>query len=357
MITKQKLWLTFITCLAYCVDKELWKAIDYLKEQVRVLKELQENEKRILLNNHQRIRLAAKAKHLTRKLLDETTVLFTPETILGWYRKLIARKYDGSQNAKNPGRPKITKEITELVIRFKCENPHWGYTRIRDYIVYLGYKIGETTVKNILLENGFDPEPTSTRKTTWKQFIMSHWNVLAACDFFSVELLIKGKLVRSMVLFAMDLSSRKVEILGIRSQPNSSWMEQIARNLTWDDTFLSGKKYLIHDRNPLFTAKFESILKTSGVEPIKLPPRSPNLNAYAERFVRSIKEECLNHLVLSSEEQLHYVLAEYLEYYHHERIHQGINRLIEPTHGACHGEIVTIERLGGLLKSYYRKAA
>jgi hypothetical protein len=354
---KQRLWITLITCLAYCVDKELWKAIDYLKEQVRVLQEQQERDKRILLSNHQRIRLAAKAKRLTRRLLEETTVLFTPDTILGWYRRLIAQKYDGSKNCRNPGRPSMSQEIVELVLRFKQENPHWGYTRIKDYIVYLGYKIGETTVKNILLAKGYDPEPELTRKTTWKDFIKSHWSVLAACDFFSVELLVKGKLIRYMVLFAMDLSTRRVEILGVRPKPNGPWMEQIARNLTWEDGFLAGKRYLIHDRDPLYTAKFESILKAAGVEPVKLPPRSPNLNAHAERFVRSIKEECLNHLILFSEEQLRHVLSEYLEYYHHERIHQGINRIMEPRYEGNDGEIFCIERLGGLLKSYHRKAA
>jgi putative transposase len=130
---ERNLWLTIVTCLAYCVDKELWNAIDYLKEQVRILKEQQEKDQRILLNDRQRIRLAAKAKGLTRELLEETTVLFTPDTILAWYRKLIARKYDGSKNRRTPGRPKISQEITDLVIRFKKENPHWGYTRIRDY--------------------------------------------------------------------------------------------------------------------------------------------------------------------------------------------------------------------------------
>jgi len=354
---KQKLWITLITCLAYCIDKELWKAIDYLKEQVRVLQEQQEKDGRILLNNYQRIRLAAKAKQLTRRLLEETTVLFTPDTILGWYRKLIAQKYDGSKNCRNPGRPRISQEITDLVIQFKQENPHWGYTRIKDYVVYLGYKIGETTVKNILLANGYDPEPDFTRKTTWKEFIRSHWSVLAACDFFSIELLVRGKLIRYMVLFAIDLSTRKVEILGVRLQPNGSWMEQIARNLTWEDSFLAGKRYLIHDRDPLYTAKFARTLQSAGVDPVKLPPRSPNLNAHAERFVRSIKEECHNHLILSSEDQLRYVLSEYLEHYHHERIHQGINRIIKPQHEGHQGDIICIERLGGLLKSYHRKAA
>jgi transposase InsO family protein len=134
-------------------------------------------------------------------------------------------------------------------------------------------------------------------------------------------------------------------------------MEQIARNVSGEDGFLAGKKYSIHDRNPLYTAKFESILKSAGVEPVKLPPRSSNLNGYVERFVRSVKEECLSDLILSSEDQLRYVLSEYLHYYHHERIHQGLNRIIEPQQEGHQGEIICIERLGGLLKSYHRKAA
>lgn len=355
---KQKVWLALITCLAYCVDKELYKAIDYLREQVRVLIEQQEKDKRILLDNHQRRRLAIKAKRLTRKLLEDTTVLFTPDTILGWYRRLIAQKYDGSKNCKNPGRPRISEEIVELVLQFKRENPPWGYKRIRDYIVYLGYKIGETTVKNILIANGYDPEPDMTRKTTWKQFIQSHWNVLAACDFFSIELLVRGRLIRCMVLFAIDLSTRKVEILGVKPDPNGVWMEQVARNVAdCDNSVLQGKRYLIHDRDPLLTNTFRMILRSEGVEAIRLPPKSPNLNAYAERFVRSIKEECLSKLILSSEQQLRHVLSEYLEYYHHERIHQGINKIIEPQHEGREGDIICIERLGGLLKSYHRQAA
>lgn len=354
---KRNLWRAVVTCLVCCLDKELWKAIDYLPEQVPVLKEQREKDKRILLDDHQRMRLAAKAKRLARELLEQTTVLFTPETVMAWYRKLIAQKYDGSKNCKNPGRLKISQEIIDLVIRFKQENPRWGYTRIRDYLVYLGRKIGETTVKNILLENGYDSEPDLTRKTTWKEFLRSHWNVLAACDFFSIELLVKGKLIRCIVLFDIDLTTRKVEILGVQAQPNGPWMEQIARNLTCEDSFPAGKKYLIHDRDPLYTDKFESILKAAGVAPVKLPPRSPNLNAHAERFVRSVREECLNHLILSSEEQLRYVLGEYLKYYHRERIHQGIDKIIEPQHEGCQGEIICIERLGGLLRSYHRKAA
>jgi len=243
------------------------------------------------------------------------------------------------------------------VIRFKKENPRWGYTRIRDYLVHLGYKIGETTVKNILIDKGYDPEPDLTCKTTWKEFLQSHWHVLAACDLFSIELFVKGKLVRYMVFFALHVATRKVEILGVDAQPDGPWMEQIARNVSGEGGFLAGKKYLIHDRDPLYTEKFDSILQGAGVEAVKLPPRSPDLNPHAERFVRSVKEECLALLILSSEEQLRYVLGEYLQYYHHERIHQGLHKIIEPQHEGHQGEIICIERLGGLLKSYHRKAA
>jgi len=353
---EQKLWITLVTYLAYCIDKELYKAIDYLKEQVCVLIEQQEKDKRILLNNTQRRKLAAKAKKLTRKLLEETSVLFTADTVIGWYRKLIAEKYDGSKNRKTVGRPKVNREILHWVLKIKSENMQWGSQKICDCLESLGFEVCRTTVRNILIANGYDPDPDI--KTTWKQFLKAHWDVLAACDFFSIELLIKGKLVRYMVLFAIELSTRKVEILGIKPNPNGEWTEQIARNTTdFEDGFLKDKKYLIHDRDPLYTNKFYAILKSEGVETVKLPPKSPNLNAYAERFVRSVKEECLSHLILFSEEQFRYVLSEFLEYYHTGRVHQGLGRIIEPKYKNNTGEIFCIERLGGLLKSYHRKAA
>jgi hypothetical protein len=358
---KQELWLTIITGLAYCIDRELFKAIDYLREQVRVLLEQQEKQnKRILLSNRQRMRVAAKAKRLSRDMLEQCTVLFTPDTILGWFRKLIAAKYDGSAHRRKVGRPQITPEIINLVIRFKEENPRWGYQKIRDQMVYLGYTISKSTVKNILIENGYDPEPDLTVKSTWHEFIQSHWDVLAACDFFTIELLVGRKLVRCTVFFVLELATRKVFFAPIKPQPDGDYMKQMAKVLTdCDDGFLNGKKYLIHDRDPLYTTEgFHEILKSSGVKPVKLPPRSPDLNPYAERFVKTVKSECLNHLILSSVEQLEYVLDEFGKYYHHERIHQSLDRIIEPIHQTDdHADIVCIERLGGLLKSYHRLAA
>ena len=358
---KQKLWLTLITCLAYCIDKELYKAIDYLREQVRVLVEHQEKEnKRILLTNSQRMRVAAKAKRLSRKMLEQCTELFTVDTIMWWHRKLIADKYDGSQNRAYTGRPPITQEIVNLVIRFKEENPRWGYQKLTDQIVYLGYEISKTSVKNILIENGYDPEPDLTVRSTWHEFIRNHWDVLAACDFFTIELLIGRKLVRCTVFFVMELATRKVFFAPVKPQPDGPYMRHIARILTdSEDGFLQGKRYLIHDRDPLYrTVGFHEILKSSGTEPVKFPARSPDLNCYAERCVKSVKSECLDHLILSSVGQLEYVLGQYSEYYHHERIHQSLDRIIEPKHQIDDtAEIVCIERLGGLLKSYHRLAA
>jgi putative transposase len=252
---RQKLWISLITCLAWCIDRELYRAIEYLKEQVRVLLELQQKDKRTLLNNTQRMRLATKAKKLTRKLLEETTLLFTPDTILGWFRKCIARKYDGSAHRNKVGRPKKDNEIADWILKIREENPQWGSRKICDCLVNLGFEVCRTTVRNVLLLNGYDPEPNA--KSTWKQFLRSHWNVLTACDFFSVELLTRKGLVRSMVLFAMELSTRKVEILGVTSDPNGLWMEQVARNVTdFENGFLKNKKYLIHDRDPLLTNQF-----------------------------------------------------------------------------------------------------
>jgi hypothetical protein len=224
-------------------------------------------------------------------MLEQCTELFTSDTIMRWYRKLIAEKYDGSQKRVYAGRPQITEEIINLVIRSKQENPRWGYKKISDQINYLGYKISKSSVKNILIENGYDPEPDLTVRSTWHEFIRSHWDVLAACDFFTIELLVGRKLIRCTVFFVMELATRKVFFTPIKLQPDGLYMRHVAKILTdSEDGILKGKRYLIHDRDPLYiTAGFHEILRSSGIEPVKLPARSPDLNCYAERFVKSVK--------------------------------------------------------------------
>ena len=163
------------------------------------------------------------------------------------------------------------------------------------------------------------------------------------------------------MLFVIELATRKVEIAGITASPNEAWMRQMAYNLTnFEDGFLNGKSYLIMDRDTKFCESFRSALKQEGVESVRLPPRSPNLNAYAERFVRSIKEECLDRMIFFGENSLRHAIAQFIEHYHHERNHQGLdNTLISPDDdmGNCGGEIASRERLGGMLRYYHRKAA
>ena len=196
---------------------------------------------------------------------------------------------------------------------------------------------------------------------SWETFLKAHWGAIAATDFFSVEVLTRVGLVRYFVLFIIDLKTRKVEISGIIHQPNGEWMKQVARNLTdVDDGFLRQARYLIHDRDPLFREGVREILKASGVETVKLPARSPNLNAYAERFVRSIKSECLARIIPLGERHLRKVVKEYTEDYHLERNHQGLNNELiikladRPNMNAV---VERRERLGGVLNFYYRSAA
>jgi putative transposase len=173
-------------------------------------------------------------------------------------------------------------------------NPTWGYTRIRGALYNLGHEIGRNTIKRILLDNGIDPAPLRNKRMSWETFLKAHWGAIAATDLFSVEVLTRTGLARYFVLFIIDLQTRRVEIAGIAQHPNGQWMQQIARNLTDVDVgSLNGSRYLIHDRDPLFTQAFKKLLMSAGVKTVKLPARSPNLNAYAERFVRSIKSECL----------------------------------------------------------------
>jgi putative transposase len=255
----------------------------------------------------------------------------------------------------------VQDEIQRLVVRMATENRNWGYRRIQGALANLGHEVARSTVANILKEHGLEPAPERSRKTTWKEFLSQHRGVIAAADFFTVEAWTRSGLTRFLVLFLIDLSSRRVEIAGVTREAHGLWMSQVARNLS--DTaegFLVGKRYLIHDRDPLFTAEFLETLATSGVQPVKLPPRSPNLNAHAERFVRTIKESCLERMILFGEGSLRKAIQEFVRHYHRERNHQGLgNRLIiEDESGVGRGGAIRCrQRLGGMLNYYYRAAA
>jgi hypothetical protein len=217
-------------------------------------------------------------------------------------------------------------------------------------------------VRNILRRHHIDPAPIRRQAgMSWSQFLKMHWDVLAATDFFTVEVATWHGLVTYYVLIVMELNARRVHLVGISPNPNEAFMMQCARQLTDPfDGFLLGKQYLIHDRDSKFTDAFDHLLRDSGVEPVILPPRSPNLNAHCERFVRSIKEEALDRMIIMGEASLRHVMREYLAHYHTERNHQGLdNQLIasEMEVGCQAGQVMRRKCLGGLLSYYHREAA
>jgi transposase InsO family protein len=271
-------------------------SLSTLLEENRVLRTVS-GVRRLRLTDGQRRRLAVKGHALGRRHLAAVAGIVTPDTILRWYRRLVAQKYDGSKT-RRPGRPATKPDIAALVVRMANENPTWGYTRIRGGLKHLGHDVARNTIKAILKDHGIEPAPERRTKLPWKTFLAAHWERLAAADFFTVEVLTVAGLIRYVALFVMKLKTRTVAIAGISSQPDGHWMTQVARNLTdADDGFLRGMDYLILDRDSLYTAAFGDLLRDGGVKPLRLPARSPNLNAFAERFVGSVKSECVNRIV------------------------------------------------------------
>src|SRR5712692_3295294 len=240
-------WQLLHLILAGWVNQQQQQVIDYLRTENKVLRE-KLGKHRILLDDDQRRRLAVKGKILGRKLLAQVGTLFTPDTILRWHRLLVARKWDYSdRRRKQSGRPALSQEIRDLVVRIAKENPTWGYDRIQGALANVSHEISATSVANILKEHGIEPAPKRRRQTTWKTFLKAHWDVLAAVDFTTVEVWTKNGLI----------------------------------------TF-----YLLVDRDTKFSKAFRVVLSNAGVAAVRLPPQSPNLNAHLERFWRSLQEEC-----------------------------------------------------------------
>jgi transposase InsO family protein len=353
-----KIFHFIVVALAGWVNRHQQAIIDYLIEENRVFKQ-QLQGRRLRLSDDDRRRLAAKAKALGREVLDEVANLVTPDTLLAWYRNLIGRKWTYSR--KGPGRPPVSPEITELVLRIASENASWGYDKIQGALANLGHTVSSSTVANILKRHGIEPAPERGKRTSWRTFLKAHWEVMAATDFFTIEVWTPRGLVTYYVLFVMHLATRKISIAGATTEPNAAFMMQIARNVTDEfDGFLRNHRYLIMDRDTKFTGAFRDALKRAGVEPVRCPPRAPTCNAYAERFVRSIKSECLERMILLGERSLRRALREYSTHYLSERNHQGVgNQLLEPRNVVAFAPepVQRRERLGGMLSFYYREAA
>src|SRR5256885_8084004 len=331
-------WKHLLAYITGTVDQELLLRNEYLVTENRVLRD--QLKGRVRLSDGERKALAEIGQKLGKQALEEIANIVKPDTILGWHRKLVAQKFDGSTQRKAPGRPPIDSELEALIVRIAQQNRSWGYDRIVGALANLGLTVSDQTVGNILKRHGVPPAPERKTTTTWKEFIRTHLDVLVATDFFTAEVWTLGGLVTYDVLFFIHLESREIHVAGVTPHPNAAWMVQVARNVTMEEWgFLSPGHYLIHDRDTKFCAAFQHLVDAAGVERVVLPPRSPNLNAYAERWVRSVKDEALSRMILFGEASLRHVLNAYVDHDHQERNHQGKgNVLLFPSSSPAGGD-------------------
>jgi len=350
-------WSKLLAFISGEVDQFLLVQNQYLIEENRVLRS--QIDKRVILTDKERIGLAERAIILGKQGIEATVNIVKPATILKWHRQLVAKKFDGSRNRSYTGRPPISEEIEKLIVKMAGENPSWGYDKIADAVRNLGHAVSDQTVGNILRRHGLDPSPERVKGESWSKFIERHKDVLWATDFFTSEVWTAFGLKTYYVLFFIHIATREVFVAGITDHPNEEWMAQMARNISGWYGELENAKYLIHDRDTKYCAAFKEIMNSSGVECIKLPPRSPNLNAFAERWVKTVKTECLNHFILFGRRSLSHVLKKYLEHYHSERNHQGLDHIIPFPDERLEndGDVTKSSKLGGLLNFYHRDAS
>jgi transposase InsO family protein len=348
----------FAVVLAGWLNRHQQRVLEYLQEENRILKR-QLRGRRLRLTDTDRVRLAVRGMALGRRVLDQFASIVTPETILRWHRNLIAQKWIFASRRRS--RRQIMQRIVKLALRMARENPLWGYDRIVGALANLGHHVAPTTVRKILKRHGIDPAPERRTKTPWRQFLRTQFSSIAAADFFTTEVWTATGLVTWYTFFVINLATRAVEIVGSTPHPGEEFMRQVARNLTdCVDGFLARKRFLILDRDAKFSDAFRGILKSAGVRVIFCPPRAPNCNAFAERFVRSIKSECLDRMIFFGGGSLRNALTEYAAHYNRERNHQGIgNCLVQPRPiiTSVDVPVTRTRRLGGLLSFYERRAA
>jgi transposase InsO family protein len=344
----------FVAAFLGWLDRDQRDVLAFLREENRALK-AQLGGRRLRLDADQRRRLAVLGQRLGRGLLREFASLVTPDTILRWHRELVARKW--TYPRQRHGRPGVRQDIRRLVLRMARDNPQWGYTRIQGAVKNVGHRVARSTIASILKTEGLSPR--GERPMAWRTFMRAHWPAILAADFFTTEVWTGRGLVTYYTLFVIELHSRRVQVVGATPYPDEAFVLQAIRHLTdCTDGVIPPGRVLICDRDPKWSDAVVAFLEREGTRMIRTPPRAPNCNAYAERFVRSIKEECLDRLIVLGERHLRRAIAEFVAHYHAERNHQGLdNELIQPLgRPTTLGAVQRRQRMGGMLNYYYRAA-
>lgn len=299
-----------------------------------------------------RLFLAASSRFLGRERWS--AFLITPQTLLRWHREVVRRKWTFA-SARKPGRPAIDRELLDAVLRLARENPRWGYLRIRGELRKLGVRVGATTVRRILKAHGLGPAPRRSGPT-WSQFLKAQAHGILACDFFTVETL---RLRTLYVLFFIEIETRRVHIAGVTAHPDSAWVSQQARNLVCSLNDRSARvRYLIRDRDSKYSRAFDDVFHSEGTIVLRTPVRAPRANAFAERWVRSVRTECLDWILVRGRRHLEHVLRTYATHYNCERPHRGLE-LVTPAYswvplddGAISVRLRRHDLLGGLIHEY-----
>jgi putative transposase len=341
--------------LVSATRQELARQVHYLKTENQILRS--KLPKRVLVTPGERQQLVKAGRGVGQPIKDLVAIV-QPATFLRWMNADTTPKSNKTHSTRKPGRPRTPEDVRQLIVRIATETG-WGYTRVLGELRKLGYRLSRQTVKNILIEHGIDPGP-KRGKGTWDEFINIHASTMWACDFLSKRVwTLRGPIDLYLLVF-LQIGSRKAWVSTATAHPDSAWVAQQSRNFCMDLPDGDRKRALVlHDSDTKFTEQFRGILKAEGLRPKKLIPVSPNLNAYVERFIQTIQQECLDHFVVVGKPHLDYVVREFLRYYHEERPHQGLGNvppIIPLTPIECQGDVVCHERLGGLLKIYRRAA-
>jgi transposase InsO family protein len=276
-------------------------------------------------------------------------LIVAPQTLLRWHRQLVRRRW--TQPQRTGGRPPVERRVRELVLRLARENPRWGYPRIAGELLKLGVRVSPSTVRRLVLRAGLTPAPRRSGPS-WREFLRQQATSVLACDFFTVETI---TLRRYYVLFFIELGSRRVHIAGCTSNPTGAWVTQQARNLSFTG-ILERTRFLIHDRDSKFSAAFDEVFGSERITVIHTPVRAPQANAYAERFVRTIRAECLDWLLIVGRRHLEHVLRTYTTHYNRGRPHRALALLppdaIDRAHPPAAEMIERRDLLGGLIHEY-----